>query len=69
MKGKGFTGLWSFPLEFADASDVSDWAREAMSWMIANGVIQGTGGSRLSPQGSAARAQVAVMLMRFRNRP
>jgi len=65
MKGMGFTGMWAFQLSFDDASEVSDWAYEAMCWMTMNGIIQGTGNNMLSPKGSAARAQVATMLMRY----
>ena len=63
-KGQGFTGLWSFRLDFPDAGDVSDWANEAMSWMVMNGVVGGRDG-RLVPKGSASRAETAAMLMRF----
>ncbi|MBO4787561.1 MAG: S-layer homology domain-containing protein [Lachnospiraceae bacterium] len=65
LKGQGFTGTWAFPLTFDDASVVSDWAYEAMCWMTMNGVINGVGDNKLSPKGSATRAQVATMLMRF----
>ena len=57
--------MWAFPLTFDDASDVSDWAYEATCWMTMNGVINGVGNNMLSPKGSATRAQVATMLMRF----
>ena len=63
-KGEGFTGLWSFKLDFPDAGEVSDWATEAMSWMVMNGVINGMDG-RLNPQGNATRAQAAAMVQRF----
>ena len=66
IKGQGFTGMWAFPLNFDDAADVSDWAYEPMCWMTMQGVIQGTGSSKLSPKGSATRAQVATMLMRYK---
>ena len=49
---------------FSDASSVSDWAVEAMSWAVDAGVLQGSGG-RLNPSGNASRAEVATMLMRF----
>ena len=64
-KGKGFTGTWTFPLKFDDADQVSEWADEAMHWMIMNGVIQGMSDTILSPKSDAVRAQVATMLMRF----
>ena len=63
-QGKGFTGLWSFQLDFPDAGDVSDWATEAMRWMVMQGVINGMDG-RLNPQGEATRAQVATLVQRL----
>jgi hypothetical protein len=62
--GKGFTGLWSFRLDFPDVADVSDWALEAISWLVMHGVINGADG-KLAPQGSSTRAQVAAMLQRY----
>lgn len=49
---------------FADASSVSTYANEAMQWAVSTGLINGMDG-KLNPQGSATRAQVATMLMRF----
>lgn len=63
-KGRGFTGMWMFLLDFPDAADVSDWASEAMHWMVMQGVINGMDG-KLNPKGSATRAQAASMLSRF----
>ena len=51
-----------------DAGSVSSWARTEMAWAVGNGLISGTGSGSvayLSPQGSATRAQVAAILMRF----
>ena len=64
-KGQGFTSSWYFPLNFDDADQVSEWADEAMHWMIMNGVINGVSEKQLSPKSDAVRAQVATMLMRF----
>lgn len=50
---------------YTDADQISGFAREAMSWASAEGLINGTSGSTLSPDSSATRAQVAVILMRF----
>ena len=49
---------------WSDAGSVSDWAAEAMSWAIDNGVITGMSADTLAPQGSATRAQCAAILMR-----
>ena len=53
---------------FPDAGSVSSWARTEMAWAVGNGLISGTGSggvAYLSPKGSATRAQVAAILMRF----
>lgn len=50
--------------QFADASSVSDWAKEAMAWAVGQGYINGMDG-KLNPQGTATRAQVATVLTRF----
>lgn len=52
-------------LRFADTGDVADWAKEPMTWAVSAGVLQGTSADTLSPQLTATRAEVAVMLDRF----
>ena len=58
-------GLSTFP----DGAQVSGWAKEAMQDAVALGLINGTkapdGLVYLDPQGSAARQQVATILMNF----
>lgn len=50
---------------FGDANTVSDYALPAMNWAVKNGLISGTSSDALSPNGSATRAQVAAILMRY----
>ena len=53
---------------FPDAGRVSAYAREALAWANAVGLVNGTDnghGLILDPQGDATRAQVAVILMRY----
>jgi hypothetical protein len=50
---------------FSDASKVSSWAVNAMSWAVSQGLIQGVGSNTLDPTGPATRAQVAEVLMRY----
>lgn len=52
---------------FGDASSISSWAEEPMRWAVTNGIITGTSATKLSPDGSANRAQMATILMRFVN--
>ena len=51
---------------FLDAGEVASWAREAMSWAVGAGILQGSDGLLL-PEDGAQRAQVAAMVHRFRN--
>ena len=51
--------------EFTDESSISDYARDAMEWAVNVGLLQGVGEGKLAPQGTATRAQVATMLVRF----
>ncbi len=48
---------------FSDASQVKDYAREAVSALVGAGVIDGTDG-RLNPGSNITRAEMAVMLYR-----
>lgn len=50
---------------YRDAREVSGYAREAVSWALAEGILQGTKDGMLQPQGRAARGQTAVLLERF----
>lgn len=64
-KQKGYDVSKSTALTgFSDADKVSGYASEAMQWAVAEGLLQGSNG-KLNPQGSATRAQVATILMRF----
>ena len=52
-------------LGFDDADSISAWARDAVRWCVDNGILNGVGGNRMTPQDIARRGQVAAMLMRF----
>lgn len=49
---------------FKDAEAVSTWAKEAMNWACANGILKGNN-QMLNPSSESSRAEVATMLMRF----
>ncbi len=62
VAGREFTD--SYP----DVGKVSSWAKDALSWANAVGLVTGNnigGVAHLDPQGKATRAQVATILMRF----
>ena len=53
---------------YPDAGSVSAYARDAMAWAVGNGLISGIPHGKtdyLEPGGSATRAQVATILMRY----
>ena len=50
---------------YSDAGRISGYAKDAMSWANALGLINGLDDGRLSPGGGATRAQFAVILQRF----
>ena len=52
--------------KFKDAGSVSGFAEEAMQWAVGTGIISGKDeGTRIDPQGYAARAECAVIITRF----
>ena len=49
---------------FRDVSELSDWALEAVTWAVGNGLLNGSSG-RLMPTALLTRAQASAILMRF----
>ena len=50
---------------FEDAGKVSTFAKDAMAWAVANELIVGATAKTLQPKGTATRAQVATVIMRY----
>lgn len=59
----GAAGALAFLPDFADRTEISDWAYEAMCWAVENGVIKGRESGLLDPKGRAMRCETAQMLM------
>ena len=51
---------------YADAGKISSYAREAMSWANACGILSGYPDGTLRPKDKASRAQIAKMIITFR---
>lgn len=49
---------------FSDSGEASSWAEAALAWAVGADILQGEDG-RLMPQGTASRAEIAAVLMRF----
>ncbi|MBQ2967312.1 MAG: S-layer homology domain-containing protein [Clostridia bacterium] len=66
--GKNDEWLSDLPTDYAkftDTASVSDWAAEALEYLIHTGIIKGTSDTTVSPKDNANRAQGAVILKRF----
>ncbi|MDR0446414.1 MAG: S-layer homology domain-containing protein, partial [Oscillospiraceae bacterium] len=50
---------------FLDASEIGDWAKDAVEAMFAAGIINGKPGELFDPKATATRAEVAAMLHAF----
>ncbi len=50
---------------YDDAADISEYARDAIQWCVASGILNGKNLNTLDPKGIATRAEVAAMLERF----
>ena len=51
--------------KFKDGKNVSTWAKEAMSWAVAAGVVSGRTATAIVPLDSATRAEIATIIMRY----
>ena len=49
---------------YADAGEVSDWARTAMGWAVGNRLITGRSETTIDPQGIVTRAELAAIVQR-----
>lgn len=55
-------------IAFPDAGELSDFAKDSMSWAVAEGLFSGNSATgELNPTDHATRAEVATVLMRFIN--
>ena len=50
---------------YSDAAEVHKWAKEAVAWAVAAGVISAGGGEALKPRSLVSRARTADVLTRF----
>lgn len=50
---------------FNDGNRVSDYAKNAVSWSVAAGILQGDDSGRVNPQGYAKRSEMITMFSRY----
>jgi 2',3'-cyclic-nucleotide 2'-phosphodiesterase (5'-nucleotidase family) len=63
-EGGGFTGAWSFLLDYADRAEIPADAVEAVSYCSMNGIINGMDG-KFVPGGTSTRAMAAAVIQRY----
>ena len=51
--------------QYSDYYQVASYAADGFAWAVSNKVVSGTSSTTLSPRGTATRAQVAVILIRY----
>ena len=51
--------------QYSDYHQVASYAADGFAWAVSNKVVSGTSSTTLSPRGTATRAQVAVILVRY----
>ena len=64
-KGYETSVSYDYLSTYGDASSASAYAREALNWAVARGVIDGQSGGVLAPTATASRAEVAQVLMNY----
>ena len=71
-----FTLPYEKPALFADDADISDWAKDSVYFMVANGIINGVGNNKFAPKNvtsadeangyaNATREQALIIAMRM----
>ena len=51
--------------QYSDYHQVASYAADGFAWAVSNKVVSGTSSTTLNPRGTATRAQVAVILVRY----
>ena len=65
VKGLAFSGRADLG-RFPDADQISGYAKEAVQWAVANGIIYGRSNTgMLDPKGNASRVETAAIIQRF----
>lgn len=62
---KGSTAIQPGQSGFPDEAQTSAYARQAVRWALASGLINGYSDGTFRPEGRATRAEIAALLMRF----
>lgn len=64
-EGKGTEEASNGTASFNDSAEISDYAREAVDWNCAAGIMNGRDDGSFSPNATATRAEIATMVSRL----
>ena len=62
---QGFTGAWAFPLGYSDASQISEYAYEAVCWVTMKEVMGEKEDQAFVPQGTVTQQEADNMLTQY----
>lgn len=62
---QGFTGAWAFPLGYSDASQISEYAYEAVCWMTMKEVMGEKDEHAFAPQSTVTQQEADSMLTQY----
>lgn len=65
FKGDAPQGAWAIKLDYADVSDISDYAVEGVMYCTMKGIMNGKEDNRFAPKDNALRAEIAAVMMRY----
>jgi len=57
----------AYQLNFSDLNLLSDWAKDSMNWCNVNKIINGNANGTLNPKGSTTRAELAQILLNYKD--
>ena len=59
------TGAWAIRLDYADLTEIADYAAEGVMFCKMKGIMQGKGENNFAPKDNATRAEAAAIFERF----
>lgn len=55
----------SIGINFTDSDSIAVWAREAVQFMVNNGMMKGNDKNQIEPKGNTTREQAVVLMLRY----
>ena len=64
-EGKGFSGNWSFKLDYKDAESIPEYAYEGVAWLSKEGLFKADENGNFDPNSNVSREEFAVYMKKF----